>query len=227
MMAPRTALIMAGGKGLRMGQPLPKQFLLLEGKPVLMHTLSLFAALVPAVRLVLVLPADQVDYWQSLCKAHAFTLPHTIVRGGACRFDSVKNGLAAVGEEGLVAIHDGVRPLVTPDLIERCFAAAASHGSAIPVTPLIESLRQVGETGSQAVDRTAYRLVQTPQTFKAALIKEAYAVADHCDYTDDAAVYEAMGLTIWLVEGDRANLKLTEAADLEWAAFYLGQRRKP
>jgi len=221
MSAQRTALIMAGGKGLRMGQALPKQFLLLDGKPVLMHTLSTFGLLKPDVRIVLVLPADQIDYWQSLCETYAFTVPHTIVQGGHCRFDSVRNGLAAVDEAGLVAIHDGVRPLVSPALIERCYAAAVIHGSALPVTPLIESLRQVEANGNHAVDRTAYRLVQTPQTFSAALIKQAYAQADRNDYTDDAAVYEAMGRVVHLVEGERQNLKITEGADLELAAFYL------
>lgn len=227
MTGQRTALIMAGGQGVRMGQPMPKQFLLLDGKPVLMHTLTTFATLEPPVRLVLVLPADQIAYWQTLCEQYRFMVPHAIVEGGTCRFDSVRNGLAAVEEEGLVAIHDGVRPLVTSDLIQRCFVGAERHGSAIPVTPLIESLRQLVGDGSQTVDRTAYRLVQTPQTFKAALIKEAYALTDRNDYTDDAAVYEAMGGSVHLVDGERHNVKITEGADLELAAFYLGQRSRP
>lgn len=224
MAAMRTALIMAGGLGLRMGQPVPKQFLLLEGKPVLMHTLTTFARLEPAVRLVLVLPAAQMDDWRTLCKVHAFTCPHTLVQGGDCRFDSVKNGLTAVGSEGLVAIHDGVRPLVSPALIERCFAEAAVYGSAIPVTSLIESLRQVDASGNRAVDRSVYRLVQTPQTFGARLIKQAYERTDNKAFTDDAAVFEAMGRTVHLVDGERHNLKITEAIDLELAAFYLNHR---
>jgi 2-C-methyl-D-erythritol 4-phosphate cytidylyltransferase len=220
----RTALIMAGGKGLRMGSSLPKQFLLLNDKPVLMHTLSTFYSLDPDIRLILVLPEDQKAYWSSLCREYGFSVPHELVTGGRSRFESVRNGLAVAGEEGLIAIHDGVRPLVTSDLILRCFEAAQRYGAVIPVTPVIESLRLLEADGSHVVDREDYRLVQTPQTFQAGLIQRAYRESTSTDFTDDASVAQAAGWPIHLVEGERRNLKITEAADLQLAAWYLNNR---
>jgi len=147
-----------------------------------------------------------------------------LVSGGSSRFESVQNGLAIAGEEGLIAIHDGVRPLVTKDLIMRCFEAAFTYGAVIPVTPVIESLRLVEAEGNRAVDRDAYRLVQTPQTFQAELIQRAYREANSTHFTDDASVAQAAGLPIHLVEGERQNVKITEAADLQLAAWYLNHR---
>ena len=219
-----TVLIMAGGRGLRMGTVLPKQFLVLNDKPVLMHTLSTFHALDADTRIILVLPEDQRSYWLELCQEYAFTVPHEVVSGGNNRFESVQNGLAVAGEDGLIAIHDGVRPLVTPNLITRCFEAAQQYGAAIPVTPVIESLRVVEHGKSRVVDRSDYRLVQTPQTFEAGLIQRAYREAAHTDYTDDASVVQAAGWPIFLVEGERSNFKITEAADLQVAAWYLNNR---
>lgn len=219
-----TVLIMAGGRGLRMGTLLPKQFLVLNEKPVLMHTLSTFHALDADVCIILVLPEDQRSYWLELCQEYAFTVPHELVSGGNNRFESVRNGLAVAGEEGLIAIHDGVRPLVTPNLITSCFEAAQQYGAAIPVTPVIESLRVVEHGESRVVDRSDYRLVQTPQTFEAGLIQRAYREASHTGYTDDASVVQAAGWPIFLVEGERSNLKITEAADLHLAAWYLNNR---
>lgn len=220
----RTALILAGGKGLRMGTSLPKQFLLLNDKPVLMHTLSTFYTLDSDIRLILVLPEDQRGYWSNLCKEYRFAVPHEMVSGGLTRFESVQNGLAAAGEEGLIAIHDGVRPMVTPELIQRCFEAAQRDGAVIPVTPVIESLRLLEATGNRAVERGVYRLVQTPQTFQAEWIQRAYREANSTDYTDDASVAEAAGFSIHLVEGERQNLKITEAADLQLATWYLNHQ---
>lgn len=220
----RTALIMAGGKGLRMGSSLPKQFLLLNGRPVLMHTLSTFYALDPCIRLILVLPDDHRAYWSDLCREYAFSVPHELVSGGGCRFESVRNGLAAAGEDGLIAIHDGVRPLVTPTLILRCFDAAQRFGAVIPVMPVIESLRVEDGGTNRAVDRAKFRLVQTPQTFQAEVIQRAYREAAATDFTDDASVAEAAGYAIHLVEGERQNSKITEATDLQLAAWYLNQR---
>ncbi len=217
----RTALVMAGGKGLRMGTALPKQFLLLNERPVLMHTLSTFHALDPDIRLILVLPDDHRAYWSSLCREYDFSVPHELVSGGSSRFDSVRNGLAVVGDEGLVAIHDGVRPLVSPDVILRCFEAAQLYGAVIPVVPVIESLRVLDAEGSRVVNRDDFRLVQTPQTFQAGLIQRAYREAQSTDFTDDASVAQAAGWPIHLVEGERRNLKITEAADLQLAAWYL------
>lgn len=216
-----TVLIMAGGRGLRMGTVLPKQFLLLNGKPVLMYTLSTFYTLDTDTRIIVVLPEDQRPYWLQLCQEYAFTIPHELVSGGNNRFESVRNGLAVAGEEGLIAIHDGVRPLVKPQLIARCFEAAQQYGAAIPVTPVIESLRLLEHGESRVVNRSEYRLVQTPQTFEASLIQRAYREAAHTGFTDDASVVEAVGWPIFLVEGERSNLKITEAADLHLAAWYL------
>ena len=163
-MAHRYAIIVAGGRGLRMGADLPKQFLPLRGEPVLMHTLRLFA---PEVEeLILVLPAEQQDLWQELCAEHHFTLPHRITTGGATRFDSVRSGLSELPAEGLVAVHDGVRPLVSRTLIRRTFEVAEETGAALPACSVTDSLRLLGEDDcSEAVDRARYRAVQTPQTF--------------------------------------------------------------
>jgi 2-C-methyl-D-erythritol 4-phosphate cytidylyltransferase len=207
-----------------MGTALPKQFLLLNGKPVLMHTLLTFHALDADTRIILVLPEDQRSYWMELCQEYAFTVPHEVVSGGNNRFESVRNGLTVAGEEGLIAIHDGVRPLVTPQLIARCFEAALQYGAAIPVTPVIESLRLLEYGESRVVDRSDYRLVQTPQTFEAGLIQRAYREAAHNAFTDDASVVQATGWPIFLVEGERSNIKITEAADLHVAALYLNNR---
>ena len=163
--APRYAIIVAGGKGLRMQTDLPKQFLPLRGRPVLMHTIECFRGLVDKV--VLVLPSEQVHYWAGLCEEQDFDLPHTIALGGTTRFASVRSGLAELPSSGLVAIHDGVRPFASPTLIEACFQMAERRGAAIPAIPLTDSLRiRIGDEVSQAVDRSAYVSVQTPQTFR-------------------------------------------------------------
>lgn len=211
---------MAGGKGLRMGAAFPKQFLMLEGKPLLMHTLQAFYQTDPGIGLILVLPDNQREFWRSLCKEHAFQIPHKLASGGECRFDSVKNGLALAGKNGLIAIHDGVRPLVTSELIRRCYQAAHRYGAAIPVSGVIESLRHVDGDHSVAVPRDGYRLVQTPQVFMAELIQKAYQQAPGNDYTDDATVAEASGIPVRLIEGDRMNIKITEPIDLQLATFF-------
>ncbi|MDP4278441.1 MAG: 2-C-methyl-D-erythritol 4-phosphate cytidylyltransferase, partial [Bacteroidota bacterium] len=167
-----------------------------------------------------VLPANQRDYWKFLCKEYEFSVPHQLTAGGDCRFDSVRNGLSLAGNKGLIAIHDGVRPLVSPELINRCFQAARKYGAAVPVTPVIESLRKVEGLLSHAESRSDYRLVQTPQVFKAELIQTAYRQAIGNDFTDDASVAEAAGIPVQLVEGERTNLKITEAIDLQLAELF-------
>lgn len=210
----KIAIIVAGGKGERMNADIPKQFLEIQGKPILMHTLEAFINFDASLRLILVLPAAQIDFWQTLCKAHDFNIPHQIVAGGQTRFDSVKNGLNVVKSPSLVAIHDGVRPLVSKETIARCFDTAAKFGAAIPTMDSIESIRFVDANGSKSVDRNAYKMVQTPQVFDAELLKKAYEQAFSALFTDDASVVEAMGATVHLVAGNRENIKITTEFDL-------------
>jgi len=208
------ALILAGGKGLRMGTDLPKQFLLLAGKPVLMHTLEAFHKADPKTEIILVLPSKHQSFWAELCTKHAFTLKHQIATGGAVRFDSVRNGLKLILEEGLIAIHDGVRPLVSSELIRKCFEAALEKGAVIPVFELTESIRRIEGNRSFAEDRNQFRSVQTPQTFRSEIVKKAYEQPFQEVFTDDASVAEAAGFEIALVEGHRENIKITTPQDL-------------
>lgn len=216
------AILVAGGKGLRMGGDVPKQFVPIGGKPVLMRTIDAFRKADPQVRLILVLPASQQTYWTDLCKEYGFDAPCQLVDGGDTRFHSVRNGLGVVPEEadGVVAVHDGARPFVSPSTIIRCFDAAYTAGAVVPVTPVVETLRQVLPEGdSLTVDRANYRLVQTPQTFRIALLKEAYGQPYRSSFTDDASVVEELGHSVLLVEGDPANIKLTTPADLAYASY--------
>ena len=270
----KSVIIVAGGRGLRMGADLPKQFLPIGGRPLLMHTLEVFERAIPGIHLILVLPADQQDFWRDLCRQHSFALPHTIATGGQTRFHSVKNGLESlfpdpspkregrnsfpalspIGEGSLVAVHDGVRPFVSEDVIRRCFEAAREYGAAVPVVPVVETLRQIqppssrqplpslfgegaGERllpsltgggrggaagdGSLTVDRSLFRLVQTPQTFQLPLLLRAYEQPYQESFTDDASVVEALGHPITLVEGNRENIKITTPFDLTIAEALL------
>lgn len=216
-----TALIVAGGKGLRMGSELPKQFLPIGGKPVLMHTLEAFRRFDPEIDLILVLPEEQQDYWKQLCDRHHFTLRHLIANGGETRFHSVRNGLALVSGGGLVGVHDGVRPLVSQEVIRRCYDKAATEKAVIPVVDVVETVRQVTESGSCTVNRDDYKLVQTPQVFDSDLLRRAYAQDFMPFFTDDASVVEAMGVPVYLVEGNRENIKLTTPFDLKIATALL------
>lgn len=209
------AIIVAGGKGLRMGGELPKQFIPIEGRPVLMRTLDTFHACDESIQIILVLPRDHQDYWRELCAQYQFAVPHRIADGGATRFHSVQNGLALVEEaEALVAVHDGVRPFVNHEVIERCYSEAEAHGAVVPVIPVVETVRKLVGEASITVDRNAYRLVQTPQTFRATLLRRAYEQS-YCDaFTDDASVVEALGCAVTLVDGNRENIKLTTPFDL-------------
>lgn len=214
----RTALIVAGGKGLRMGGELPKQFLPIAGKPVLMHTLEAFHRFDPAMNLILVLPVDQQDYWKELCAKHHFTVKHTVADGGETRFHSVRNGLSFVSSgSGLVGVHDGVRPFVSQEVIARCYETAIVKKAVIPVIDVVETVRHIVGEGSETVNRGDYKLVQTPQVFEADLLKWAYAQEFNPFFTDDASVVEAMGGHITLVEGNRENIKITTPFDLKIA----------
>jgi 2-C-methyl-D-erythritol 4-phosphate cytidylyltransferase len=217
----KIALIMAGGKGERMNADIPKQFLEIQGKPILMHTLEVFFHYNNTIQLILVLPALQVDYWKELCKKHSFLISHQIVAGGETRFHSVRNGLKAVQTPSLVAVHDGVRPLVSYDTIDRCFNLAEKSGTAIPVISPVDSIRQLNENDSISVDRNAYKLVQTPQVFDGELLRKAYSQEFSPLFTDDASVVEAYGGKINLVDGNRENIKITTEFDLKIAKILI------
>lgn len=219
-MTQRSAIIVAGGSGKRMGSTMPKQFLLLAGKPLLCHSIAAFHRYDPAMELIVVLPAEQRLAWEDLCREHQFNVPHKVVRGGAERFHSVGEGLKKVMHDGLVAVHDGVRPMITPALIERCFAAAQAHGAAIPVLPVSSSLRKMHGDASRAVDRGTYRLVQTPQCFSVPLLCKAFQQPYDPAFTDEATLVERAGAKVFLVEGEEHNIKVTTPWDL-WLAELL------
>lgn len=215
-------IIVAGGKGLRMGADMPKQFLPLCGKPVLMHTIERFWSYDATLGIIVVLPHEQQQLWRELCQKHSFTVEHTVVDGGDTRFQSSKNGLAAVPDDadGVVGIHDGVRPFVSAEVIGRCFEAARKHGAALPVMPVTDTLRHVDADGrGHNVQRSEFRSVQTPQAFSIQLIKKAFRQPYSDAFTDDASVAEAAGATVTMVDGNRENIKLTTPYDLltaEW-----------
>ena len=208
------ALIVAGGIGSRMGSRLPKQFIELDGKPILMHTIRAFHHFDVDMELLLVLPESQFSKWKELCTQQQFTIPHRIVPGGEHRFFSVRNGLDAITEEGIVFIHDGVRPLVSMETLRRCYEGTIEQTNAIPVVPVTESLRESLAEGSRAVDRSKYFHVQTPQTFKVSTIKKAYTLEYREQFTDDASVLEKAGHKIHLVTGNDENIKITRPVDL-------------
>ena len=214
-------IIVAGGSGRRMGSEIPKQFLELCGKPILVHTIQVFYDFDPECELILVLPEAQQEYWKELCLKHSFTLPHRIVSGGENRFNSVQNGLKLIDEEGIVFIHDGVRPLVSRQTIEKCYRLAQKNGNAIPVLPMNESLRKSEGESSISVDRTLYFSVQTPQTFQINLIQIAYQQSFDTSFTDDASVAEKAGFPVFMVEGNRENIKITNPTDLIVAEAFL------
>lgn len=217
----RSTIIVAGGSGKRMGASVPKQFLLLKGMPVLCRTIEAFYQADPDMQLIVVLPEDQLDSWRMLCIGHGFTLEHSVVCGGEERFHSVREGLKEVKHEGLVAVHDGVRPLVSVGLIARCLAAAEAHGAAIPVVPVSSSVREVIGGGSRAVDRARLRLVQTPQCFRVPLLRKAFELPYDAAFTDEATLVERTGTTVHLVEGEERNIKLTTPLDLRVAEVFL------
>ena len=219
------AIIVAGGKGLRMGGDVPKQFQLVGGRPVLMHTLQQFRNAIADLQIILVLPREQQDYWCERCRQYEFGVEHRVADGGQTRFHSVKNGLALIpdGEEGIVGVHDGVRPFASADLIRRCYAAAVEAEAVVPAVPVVESLRHE-ERG--AIDRKGYRLVQTPQTFSIPLLKAAYRQAYLETFTDDASVVEAYGHRVAMIDGIRENIKLTTPFDMVVAEALLAESEK-
>ena len=210
-------VIVAGGKGLRMGGDIPKQFLPVCGKPVLMRTMEAFHTYDSAIHVILVLPVSQQAYWKELCQEYQFSLSHDIANGGDTRFHSVMNGLAMVEGNGLVGVHDGVRPFVSQEVIARCYEEAEACKAVIPVIDVVETVRHLTEEGSETVPRDRYKLVQTPQVFEVELLRRAYQQTYTDLFTDDASVVEALGEKVYLVKGNRENIKLTTPFDLKLA----------
>ncbi|MCK3683717.1 2-C-methyl-D-erythritol 4-phosphate cytidylyltransferase [Maribellus sp. YY47] len=219
------ALIVAGGSGSRMNNEVPKQFLELAGKPVLMHTFEAFYSFDTAIRFVLVLPESEFQRWKELCEKHHFNINHHLAAGGSSRFESVKNGLDCIPEDGIVFIHDGVRPLVSKQTLQNCLDTARVKGNALPVVPVSESVRYIDGSKNTSLDRSKYFLVQTPQTFTLSLIKKAYQQPYSELFTDDASVLENMGTNIVTVEGNRENIKITFPEDLRIATLLLQSTR--
>lgn len=218
----RHAVIVAGGQGVRMGADRPKQFLEIGGKPILRHTIERFQAYDPKIDIILVLPEAQKDWWRDYCRQTGFLERYTMVSGGITRFHSVQNALRFVSDDGRVAIHDGVRPLLSAALLERLFEAAEKYPAVIPAVPVVESVRRKeDEEVSVPVSRDGLVLVQTPQLFDARLLKDAYRQPFSPAFTDDASVFEAAGGTVHIVPGDRINLKITTPDDLGLAAALL------
>ena len=227
-------IIVAGGKGLRMGSDIPKQFLPIGGKPVLMRTLERFREYSEDLQIILVLPEAQQDYWKELCNKYYFQVDYQIANGGQTRFHSVQNGLALIPDdaEGVVGVHDGVRPFPSIEVIARCYETARTAKAVIPVIPIVETVRQIlpsnqstpsnpNNPSSTTVPRDHYRLVQTPQTFDIQLLKAANRQPYNDGFTDDASVVESYGHAITLVEGNRENIKITTPYDLKIAEILI------
>jgi 2-C-methyl-D-erythritol 4-phosphate cytidylyltransferase len=218
----RFAIIVAGGKGNRMKSEIPKQFIEIGGKPILMHTIEQFYKADSNIEIILVLPKEQIQYWQELQTKHGFEVPVLVSEGGTSRFYSVKNGLEKVTSTGVVAIHDGVRPFVATSTILEGFEVAEKEKTAIPTVNLVDSIRRVDEKVNRALNRANYRLVQTPQVFDIALLKTAYQQSFSDTFTDDASVIEAMGHSVTLFDGNSENIKITTPFDLKVAEMMVG-----
>jgi len=212
----KAVVIVAGGSGTRMGGEIPKQFILLAGKPILMHTIERFYFFDETIDIVVVLPENQIQYWKNLCEQYSFNISHQIAFGGTERFFSVKNGLDLVASDCLVGIHDGVRPLVSYQTLALAYNMAEQNGSAIPVIDVYESIRELTEdkSMSSAKDRARYRLVQTPQVFNTNMLKAAYQQSFDSLFTDDASVFERAGYQVFLTQGNRENIKVTTPIDI-------------
>lgn len=217
-------IIVAGGKGLRMGSDIPKQFLPIGGKPILMRTLERFRDYSEKLQIILVLPIAQQDYWRQLCEQYHFEVTYQLANGGQTRFHSVQNGLALIPDnvEGVVGVHDGVRPFPSVEVIRNCYEAARTAKAVIPVIPVVETVRHIEGEGSVTVPRGDYRLVQTPQTFDIQLLKAANRQPYNDGFTDDASVVETFGFDITLVDGNRENIKITTPYDLKIAEVLIG-----
>ena len=220
----KTAIIVAGGTGQRMGTTLPKQFLAIEGKSILLHTLDQFVSAFSDINFVIVLPADYIHEGQNLIAASGLSQSFQFVAGGDTRFQSVKNGLAQADPASIVFVHDAVRCLLTPDLIQRCYQQAVEKGSAIPAVSSTDTIRITEGTKHHVVDRANVMMIQTPQTFNAAILKKAFEQAYQPSFTDEANVLEASGKEVYLIEGEHENIKITRPLDLAIAEYILAKR---
>lgn len=219
----RYAVIVAGGKGLRMGNDIPKQFLLLQGRPILMHSIDAFYSYDSTIQCIVVLPEQQVPYWKELCIKHNFTTPHTIVFGGKERFYSVKNGVFSITTDGVVAVHDGVRPLLSKELLDAGFTLAEQTGSAVPFVDSIDSLRIIDGGKTQSVDRSVIKRIQTPQIFDIETLKKAMNQEYTASFTDEASVWEQFGKKLFFYPGSTSNIKITTPTDLAIAEIFLNK----
>jgi len=220
----KTAIIVAGGTGQRMGTALPKQFLAIEGKSILLHTIGQFVSAFSDINFVIVLPADYIHEGQNLIAASGLSQSFLFVAGGDTRFQSVKNGLAQADPASIVFVHDAVRCLLTPDLIQRCYQQAVEKGSAIPAVSSTDTVRIIEGTKHHVVDRANVMMIQTPQTFNAAILKKAFEQAYQPSFTDEANVLEASGKEVYLIEGEHENIKITRPLDLAIAEYILAKR---
>lgn len=221
-------VVVAGGEGRRMRSDIPKQYLDLKGKPLIIHTLERFLSFDPGIRIVLVMAAGHRNFWDVISISYDLGEDITVATGGRSRYESVKNGLQFIDRQCIVGIHDAVRPLVGPDTIERCYASAAEQGSGIPVVDMDESVRLTGEgDGSIHLDRSRLKRVQTPQVFQSEMIKKAYRQPYREDFTDDASVFEAHAGKVSLVEGNPENIKITTPVDMQLAAVLLDSFSNP
>ncbi|HTD99551.1 MAG TPA: 2-C-methyl-D-erythritol 4-phosphate cytidylyltransferase [Mucilaginibacter sp.] len=219
---PTYAIIVAGGSGSRMQSSVPKQFLLLNGMPVLMHTINAFYKCQTQPQLIVVLPPDSHDYWNELCSEHNFTIPHQLVNGGETRFHSVKNGIGLIDDEdSIIAVHDAVRPLINGTIIDESYECAIQYGNAIVAIKSRDSVRQIKDNRSVSLVRDEIYLIQTPQTFQSAQLKKAYQQPFHVNFTDDASVVEQTGVNINLINGSYQNIKITFPEDIAIAEFLL------
>jgi len=219
------AIVVAGGSGSRMQSSIAKQFLLLDGKPLLMHTIAAFDNCALRPEILLVLNIHQHRYWEELCQTYNFEIPHQLIKGGEQRFHSVKNGLKVIKGNGIVAVHDAVRPLVSPALILKSFQIAEERGNCVVGIKPTDSVRRIFEDSkNEALNRNELALIQTPQTFRIDLLKKAYQVPFRNDFTDDASVAEYSGQKINLIEGERENIKITYPEDLDIASFFIKKR---
>jgi 2-C-methyl-D-erythritol 4-phosphate cytidylyltransferase len=220
----KTAIIVAGGTGQRMGTALPKQFLAIEGKSILLHTVDQFVSAFSDIHFVIVLPETYIQDGKALIVASGITQEFQFVAGGDTRFQSVKNGLTQVDPDSIVFVHDSVRCLLTPDLIQRCYEQALEKGSAIPAVASTDTIRITEGTKHHLVNRENVMMIQTPQTFKAAILKEAFEQAYQPAFTDEANVLEASGTEVYMIDGEYENIKITRPLDLAIAEYILGKR---
>lgn len=208
------AIIVAGGTGSRMKGEVPKQFMLLNGKPVILYSIEAFYAYDPSVQIILVIHPDYLSLWQKLIREFKMSIPFKVAEGGQTRFDSVKNGLKLIEDDGFVAIHDAARPSISADFLKELFAAASTYGSAIPVVPVTDTIRIIEGDTSHQQDRTFLRAIQTPQVFKVSELQRAYNQPYELNFTDDGSVIESAGFPVHLAEGRRENIKITHLEDI-------------